>query len=78
MSKCFIIIIIIINIIIIIIIKSRNMRWTGHAARMENITKTNKILVEISEGKRPPGRPGRRWEDNIRMDHGEIGREVVE
>jgi hypothetical protein len=27
-----------------------------------------KILVGKSEGKRPLGRPRRRWEDNIRMD----------
>jgi hypothetical protein len=25
------------------------------------------------EGKRPIGRPGRRWEDNIKIDLGEIG-----
>jgi hypothetical protein len=31
------------------------------------------ILVRRSEGRRPPGRPRRRWEDNIRMDLGEIG-----
>jgi hypothetical protein len=35
-------------------------------------------LVEKSEGKRPPGRPRRRWEDNIRMDPREIGWEYVE
>ena len=27
-----------------------------------------------SEGKRPLGRPRRRWEDNIKMDHQEVGR----
>ena len=26
------------------------------------------------EGKRPLGRPRRRWEDNIKMDHQEMGR----
>jgi hypothetical protein len=31
------------------------------------------ILVGKPEGKRPLGRPGRRWEDNIRMDLLEIG-----
>jgi hypothetical protein len=31
------------------------------------------ILVGRSEGRRPLGRPGRRWEDNIKMDLGEIG-----
>jgi hypothetical protein len=31
-----------------------------------------RILVGKPEGKRPLGRPRRRWEDNIRMDLGEI------
>jgi hypothetical protein len=30
-------------------------------------------LVGKPEGKRPLGRPGRRWVDNIRMDLGEVG-----
>jgi hypothetical protein len=29
--------------------------------------------VEKPEGKRPPGRPRRRWEDNIKMDLQEVG-----
>jgi hypothetical protein len=32
-----------------------------------------KVLVGMPEGKRPLGRPRRRWEDGIRMDLGEIG-----
>jgi hypothetical protein len=32
-----------------------------------------RILVGKPEGKRPLGRPSRRWVDNIRMDLGEIG-----
>jgi hypothetical protein len=36
-----------------------------------------KILVEKAEGKRPLGRPGRRWEDNIKLDLREIGLERV-
>jgi hypothetical protein len=31
-----------------------------------------RILVGKPEGKRPLGRPGRRWVDNIRMDLGEM------
>jgi hypothetical protein len=34
---------------------------------------TYRILVGIPEGKRPLGRPKRRWVDNIEMDHREIG-----
>jgi hypothetical protein len=35
--------------------------------------KVYKVLVGKPEGKRPPGRPRRRWEDGIRMDLREIG-----
>jgi hypothetical protein len=35
--------------------------------------KVYKVLVGKPEGKRPLGRPGRRWEDGIRMDLREIG-----
>jgi hypothetical protein len=37
-----------------------------------------RILVGKSEGKRPLGRPRRRWVDNIRMDLGEIGWDGVD
>jgi hypothetical protein len=37
-----------------------------------------KLLVGKLEGKRPPGRPRRRWVDNIRMDLGEVGRGDVD
>jgi hypothetical protein len=53
---------------IIRIIKSRRMRWTGHVARMGKKRNAYKILAGKPEGKRPLGRPRRRWEDNIRMD----------
>ena len=32
-----------------------------------------RVLVGKPEGKRPLGRPRRRWEDNIRMDLQEVG-----
>jgi hypothetical protein len=44
-----------------------------HVARMGEERKVYKILLGKSEGKRPLGRPRRRWEDGIRMDLGEIG-----
>jgi hypothetical protein len=52
---------------IIGIIKSRRMRWVGHVARMGEARNTCRLLVGNLEGKRPPGRPSRRWVDNIRM-----------
>jgi hypothetical protein len=53
-------------------IKSRRMRWAGHVARMGEETKVYKVLVGKPEGKRPLGRPRRRWEDWIGMDLREI------
>jgi hypothetical protein len=38
--------------------KSRKMRWAGHAARMGEERKLYKVLVGQPEGKRPLGRPG--------------------
>ena len=49
------------------------MRWAGQVARMEEGTSAFKILTGKSTGKRPLGKPRRRWEDNIRMDLEEIG-----
>jgi hypothetical protein len=37
-----------------------------------------RILVGKPEGKRPLGRPRRRWEDNAMMDLGEIGCDVMD
>ena len=54
-------------------IKSRRLRWAGHVARMEEGRSVFKILTGKPTGKRPLGRPRRRWEDNIRMDLEEIG-----
>jgi hypothetical protein len=58
---------------IIRIIKSRRMRWAGHVARIREKRNAYRLLVGKPEGKRPLGRPRRRWVDNIRMDLGEVG-----
>ena len=50
------------------LIKSRRMRWAGHVALMEEGRGVHKVLVRKSDGKRPLGRPRRRWEDNIKTD----------
>ena len=55
-------------------IKSRRLRWAGHVARMEEGRDVHKVLVGKPEGKRPLGRPRRRWEDNIKMDLEKVGR----
>jgi hypothetical protein len=43
------------------------MRWAGHVARMEKKRNAYRLLVGKPDGKRPLGRPRRRWVDNIRM-----------
>jgi hypothetical protein len=55
------------------VIKARRMRWAGHVARMGEVRGAYNILVGRPEGRRPLGRPRRRWEDNIKMDLTEIG-----
>ena len=54
-------------------IKSRRMRSAGHVARMGEETEVYRVLVGKPEGKRPLGRPRRRWVDNIRTDLQEVG-----
>jgi len=58
---------------IVRVVKSRRMRWAGHVARMGDGRGVHRVLVGKPEGKRPMGRPRRRWEDNIKMDLREVG-----
>jgi hypothetical protein len=58
---------------IVRVIKARKMGWAGHVARMGEVRGAYNILVRRPEGRRPLGRPRRRWEDNIKMDLREIG-----
>ena len=58
---------------IVRVIKSRRMRWAGHVVRMGEGTGVYRVLVGKPEGKRPLGRPRRRWEDNSKMDLQEVG-----
>jgi hypothetical protein len=58
---------------IVRVIKSRRMRWVGHVARMGEGRGVYRVLIGRTKGKRPLGRPKRRWEDNIKMDLREIG-----
>ena len=50
---------------IVRVIKFRKLRWAGNVARMEEGKSAFKILTGTPIGKRPSGRPRRRWEDNI-------------
>ena len=55
------------------VIKSRRIRRAGHVARMGEERGAYRVLVGKPEGKRPLGRPRRRWVGNIRMDLQEVG-----
>jgi len=58
---------------IVRMVQARRMRWAGHVARMGEGRGVHRVLVGRPEGKRPLGRPRRRWEDNIMMDLQEVG-----
>ena len=49
---------------IVWVVKSRRMRWAGHVARMGKDRGMHRVLVGKPEGKRPLGRPRRRWAGN--------------
>jgi hypothetical protein len=52
--------------------------WAGYVARIGEERKVYRVLMGKPEGKRPLGRPRRRWENGIRMDLTEIGWEIVD
>jgi len=58
--------------IIIRMIESRSMRWEGNVVWLGEMRNAYQILVRKPEGKRPLGRPVRRWEGTI-MDLREMG-----
>ena len=55
------------------VIKSRRMRWAGNVAGIGEGCGVYRVLVGKPEGRRPMGRPRRRWEDNIKIDLQEVG-----
>jgi hypothetical protein len=63
---------------IIRMIKSRRLRLAGPVARRGETRNADRILVGQPEGKRPLGRPRRRWVDDIKMYLGEIGWDGVD
>jgi hypothetical protein len=58
---------------IVRVTKSRRIRWAGHVARMGERRGVYRVLVGRPEGKRPLGRPRRRWEESIKLELREIG-----
>jgi hypothetical protein len=64
---------VLINFIILHSFLERRVKWAGHVAQMGEKRNAYRLLVGKPEGKRPLGRPRRRWVVNIRMDLGEVG-----
>ena len=60
------------------IIRSRRLQWAGHVARMEEGRMAKAVMLGKPEGRRPPGRPRLRWEDNVKRDLSLLGVEAVE
>jgi hypothetical protein len=59
------------------VINSKKLRWAGHVARTGERRGAYEALVEKPEGRRPLGRPRRRWEDILKwifekLDGGDI------
>jgi hypothetical protein len=61
------------NIYVVWVIRSRGLRWAGHAVKVEGGRRSFKILTGTLTGNKSLRRPRRRWEDNIRMELKEIG-----
>jgi hypothetical protein len=58
--------------------KARRMRWTEYVARIREKRNAYRLLLGKPEGRRPLGRPRRRWLNNIRMDLVEVGWDDVD
>jgi hypothetical protein len=58
---------------IIRMMKSRRLRWALHVARIGETRNAYRIWVGKAEGKRPPGRTRHRYNNNIKVDVGEVG-----
>ena len=50
----------------------------GSCSKYGGVETVYRVLVGEPEGKRPLGRPRRRWEDNIKMDLQEVGCEGMD
>ncbi|XP_054289925.1 uncharacterized protein LOC129005133 [Macrosteles quadrilineatus] len=59
-------------------VKARRIRWAGHALRRERGSLLKEASIGKPEGKRPLGRPKKRWWDSVSRDVREVGAEVEE
>jgi hypothetical protein len=54
------------------LLKSRRMRWAGHVTQMGEKRNAYRLLVEKPGGRRPLGRPRRRWVDLVEVGWGDV------
>ena len=52
--------------------------WAGHVACIGERRGVYGVLVRKPEGKRPLGRPRRKWDDNIKKDFQDVGCEGMD
>jgi hypothetical protein len=57
----------------IVVFLFTRLRWARHVARMGERRGAYRALVGKPEGRRPLGRPRRRWKDNIKKVIREVG-----
>ena len=55
------------------ILRSMRLRWAGHLARMDDDSPPKRCFLGRPDGRRPPGRPRKRWEDVLRTDLSSTG-----
>ena len=55
------------------VVRSMRLRWAGHLVRMPDEEPVKQVFLGRPEGRRPPGRPRRRWEDVLRSDLSSTG-----
>ena len=55
------------------VVRSHRLRWAGHVARMEEGSLAKDLMLGRPEGRRPLGRPRKRWLDNIKDDMRQLG-----
>ena len=49
-------------------VSAQRLRWAGHVARLPDDDVMKQVTRSLPYGRRPPGRPRLRWEDNLRSD----------
>jgi hypothetical protein len=57
-------------------VRLHRLRWFGHVQRMEEGRIPKRVLYMNLETTRPRGRPGNRWQDEVRADGRMVGGEV--